>query len=73
MTLRKWGKEHPGEGCQAWGKRDGGHIKGEVLAWLTPMRRGAARFTSEVSNYACRKLGFEEDNAEIALHTKMNE
>jgi len=34
--------------------------------------RGAARFTSGISNYACRKLGFEEDNAEIALYTKLH-
>jgi len=34
--------------------------------------RGAARFTSGISNYACRKLGFGEDNAEIALYAKLH-
>ena len=33
----------------------------------------AARFTSEISNYACRKLEFEEGNAKVALYSKLHE
>jgi len=78
MILRKWRKVHLGEGWMSGlgkaGRRSGtGDTSGvRVLNWTTPVKRVAARFTSKISNYACRKLGFEEDNAEIALYAKLH-
>ena len=46
-------------------KRDGGHAKGEGDS----NERSCPVHVRDL-NYACRKLGFEEDSAEIALYAK---
>ena len=53
----------PGESVMM--KRNGEHFKGEAVG-LDDSNEKSCRFTSGISNYTCRKLGFEEDNVEIA-------